>query len=118
MKYFIHDKAIVSSLTIGEGTKIWDFCNILKGARIGKNCNICHGSFIEGKVIVGDNVTIKNDVALWDGIIIEDNVFIGPGAVFTNDSYPRSKNNSYQQKKILIKKGSSIGANATILPGL
>lgn len=118
MKYFVHETAIVKSSSIGDDTKIWDFCNVAEGAKIGRNCNICHGSFIEGKVEIGDNVTIKNGVYLWDGITIEDNVFIGPGATFTNDSYPRSKNENYSQEKTLIKKGSSVGANATILPGI
>lgn len=117
-KYFIHEKAIVKTKNIGEGTKIWAFCNILKGAKIGKNCNISDGCFIEENVVIGDNVTIKNGVYLWEGVKVEDSVFIGPGAVFTNDKYPRSKNTKYQQKKILIKKGCSIGANATILPGI
>ncbi len=118
MKYQIHKNAIVKSKDIGDGTKIWAFCNILEGAKIGKNCNICDGCFIESKVTIGNNVTIKNGVYLWDGVTVEDNVFIGPAVVFTNDLYPRSKNTKYEQKKTLIKKGSSIGANATILPGL
>jgi len=118
IKYFAHKKAIVESKNIGEGTKIWAFCNILKGAKIGKNCNICDGCFVEGEVVVGNNVTVKNGVYLWNGITVENNVFIGPGAVFTNDKYPRSKNANYKKEKIVIKKGASIGANATILPGI
>ena len=118
MKYFIHKKAIVRSKNIGEGTKIWAFCNILEDAKIGKNCNICDGCFIEGKVVVGNNVTIKNGVYLWEGITVEDNVFIGPNATFINDKFPRSKNTSYKQEKTLLKKGCSIGANATILSGI
>ncbi len=117
-KYYSHPSAIVNSKQIGEGTKIWDFCNILEGAKIGKNCNICHGSFIEGNVTVGNNVTIKNNVSLWDGIMVEDNVFIGPGVSFTNDKFPRSKKHLKEYPKTLIKKGASIGANATILPGI
>lgn len=118
IKYFVHERAIVKTKDIGKNTKIWAFCNVLVGAKIGKNCNICDGCFIESKVIVGNNVTIKNGVFLWDGVIVEDNVFIGPAAVFTNDSNPRSKNENYEQKKIVLKKGCSIGANATILPGV
>ena len=118
IKYFVHKKAIVECKNVGEGTKIWAFCNILKGAKIGKNCNICDGCFIEGKAVIGNNVTIKNGVHLWNGIIVEDNVFIGPGAVFTNDKYPRSQNKDFIRKKTLLKKGCSIGANATILAGL
>lgn len=118
MKYFVHEKAIVETKNIGESTKIWAFCNILKGAKLGKNCNICDGCFIENNVTIGDNVTIKNGVYLWDGIIIEDDVFIGPNATFTNDKYPRSKNKNYSQQQTLLKNGCSIGANATILSGI
>lgn len=118
MNFFAHETAIVNSSEIGEGSKIWDFCNVLEGAKIGKNCNICHGSFIEGKVSIGNNVTVKNGVYLWDGVEVEDEVFIGPAAVFTNDANPRSGNNNFELQKTLLKKGCSIGANATILPGL
>lgn len=118
MKYAVHKNAIVRTKNIGEGTKIWAFCNILKGAVIGKNCNICDGCFVENKVSIGNNVTIKNGVYLWEGIIVEDDVFIGPNATFTNDKFPRSKNTNYKQEKTLLKKGCSIGANATILPGI
>lgn len=117
-KYFIHEKSIVNSENIGEGTKIWAFCNILKGAKIGRNVNICDGCFLENQVLIGDNVTIKNGVYLWDGVNVGDNVFIGPNATFTNDIYPRSKNKDFLQKNTIIKNGSSIGANATILPGI
>jgi len=118
MKYFVHEKAIVESKNIGEGTKVWAFCNILEDAKIGKNCNICDGCFVEGKVVIGDNVTIKNGVYLWEGITVEDGVFIGPNATFVNDKYPRSKNTDYKQEQTLLKKGCSIGANATILSGI
>lgn len=117
-KVFIHRNALVESKDIGEGTRIWAFVHILKGAQIGKNANICDHCFIESNVIIGDNVTIKSGVYVWDGITIEDSVFIGPAAVFTNDKYPRSKNKKYRQLKTLLKRGCSIGANATILPGL
>jgi UDP-2-acetamido-3-amino-2,3-dideoxy-glucuronate N-acetyltransferase len=118
MNYFVHKTAIVDSSDIGDGTRIWDFCNVLKGARIGRNCNICHGCFIESRVSVGNNVTIKNGVYLWDEMLIEDDVFIGSSAVFANDSYPRSGNKNFDRKKILLKKGCSVGANATVLPGV
>ncbi len=117
-KYYSHPTAIINSNDIGEGTKIWDYCNILKGAKIGKNCNICHGSFIEGKSVVGNNVTIKNNVSIWEGIIIEDDVFVGPNATFTNDKFPRSKKHLKEYLRTIVKKGASIGANATILPGI
>lgn len=118
MNYFVHEKAIVESKNIGEGSKIWAFCNILSGAKIGDNCNVCDGCFVENKVIVGNNVTIKCGVYLWDGITVEDNVFIGPNVTFSNDKFPRSKNLNYEQQRTLLKQGCSIGANATILPGI
>ncbi|MDR1952217.1 MAG: N-acetyltransferase [Elusimicrobiota bacterium] len=108
----------VQSENIGEGTKIWQFCIILPGAKIGKNCNICANVFIENDVIVGDNVTIKCGVQIWDGIEIEDDVFIGPNVTFCNDKYPKSGNKNFKLEKILIKKGASVGGNATILPGI
>lgn len=114
----IHQLSDVQSKNIGKGTNIWQYCVVLPGAKIGKNCNICSHCFIENDVIIGDNVTIKNGVYLYDGIIIEDNVFIGPNATFCNDRYPKSKNKEFKLEPILIKKGASIGANATILPGV
>lgn len=115
---FIHKLAEVQSEQVGEGTSIWQFAVILKGAIIGDNCNInCH-TFIENDVVIGNNVTIKSGVFLWDGINIEDNVFIGPNATFTNDVYPRSKKYPNSFQNTLLKKGASIGANATILGGI
>jgi UDP-2-acetamido-3-amino-2,3-dideoxy-glucuronate N-acetyltransferase len=114
----IHPLSDVQSSKIGEGTSIWQFCVILKNAKIGKNCNINCQVFIENEVEIGDNVTIKPGVQIWDGMKIEDNVFIGPNVTFTNDVYPKSKNKDFKLEKTLIKKGASIGANATILPGL
>lgn len=114
----IHLQSDVQSKNIGEGTTVWQYCVILAKAQIGKNCNInCH-VFIENDVIIGDNVTIKPGVQIWDGITIEDNVFIGPNATFTNDMKPRSKLYPKHFLKTVIKKGASIGANATILPGI
>lgn len=114
----IHPLSDVQTKNIGEDTNIWQFSVILKGAVIGKNCNICSHCFIENDVKIGDNVTIKNSVSLYDGITIEDDVFIGPNAAFCNDRYPKSKNKNFKLEPILIKKGASIGANATILPGV
>src|SRR5690606_14652902 len=114
----IHVLSDVQSTNIGDGTYIWQFCVILKNAIIGKNCNVCSQVFIENNVKIGNNVTIKSGVQLWDGVSIEDNVFIGPNVTFTNDLFPRSKNESFDIKSTLIKKGASIGANATILAGL
>ena len=103
---------------ISDNTNIWQFCVIFPKAKIGENCNICANVLIENDVVVGNNVTVKSGVQLWDGITVEDNVFIGPNATFTNDLYPRSKNPDWELKRTIIKKGASIGANATILCGI
>lgn len=115
---FIHKLADVQSKNIGQDTKIWQFCVVLENAVIGKNCNICAHVLIENDVIIGNNVTVKSGVQLWDGIRIEDNVFIGPNVTFTNDLYPRSKKYPEKFLQTIVKKGASIGANSTILPGI
>jgi acetyltransferase-like isoleucine patch superfamily enzyme len=115
---YIHPLADVNTSKIGNGTKIWQFVVVLDGACIGDNCNICANSLIEGNVIVGDNVTIKSGVQLWSATRIEDNVFVGPNVTFTNDKFPRSKNYIDNFLESIVKKGASIGANATILPGV
>jgi UDP-2-acetamido-3-amino-2,3-dideoxy-glucuronate N-acetyltransferase len=117
-KYFVHEKAICESANIGENTRVWAFAHILRNAVIGSECNICDGVFIENDVRIGNRVTVKCGVQLWDGLMIEDDVFIGPNATFTNDHFPRSKARPETFSKTLIRKGASIGANATILPGL
>ncbi|MDC0111085.1 N-acetyltransferase [Emcibacteraceae bacterium] len=114
----IHPLADVQSKNIGLNSNIWQFCVVLPGAVIGENCNICSHVFIENEVVIGNNVTIKNGVQIWDGLTIEDNVFIGPNVTFTNDLYPRSKVPMESIPKTIIKMGASIGANATILPGI
>lgn len=114
----IHPLSDVQSKNIGENTNIWQFCVVLSGAKIGKNCNICSNVFIENDVEIGDNVTIKCGVQIWDGTRIEDNVFIGPNVTMTNDRYPKSRNKDWKCEGIVIKRGASIGANATILPGV
>ncbi len=114
----IHPLSDVQSEDIGWGTLIWQFCVILPNAKIGRNCNICAQVLIEGDVVVGDNVTIKSGVQLWDGVRIEDNVFIGPNATFANDLFPRSKQYPNKFLQTIVKAGASIGANATILPGI
>lgn len=114
----IHSLSDVQSKNIGKNTDIWQFCVVLPNAKIGDNCNICSHCFIENDVIIGNNVTIKCGVQLWDGTIVEDDVFIGPNVTFCNDKYPKSKNKNFKLEPIFIKKGASIGANATILPGV
>lgn len=103
---------------IPQSTNIWQFCVIFPEAKIGENCNLCANVLVENEVSIGNNVTVKTGVQLWDGITVEDNVFIGPNATFTNDLFPRSKNPDWELKKTIIKKGASIGANATILCGI
>ena len=113
-----HHTALVESGHIGEGTLVWAYAHILPGARIGRDCNICDYTFIENDVIVGDRVTIKCGVQLWDGLRVEDDVFIGPNATFTNDRYPRSKQHLTEYPQTMVKRGASIGANATLAPGI
>lgn len=115
---FIHPLADVQSRQIGEGTRIWQFVVVLQGASIGSDCNICSHCFIENDVLIGDRVTIKNGVQLWDGLRVGDDVFIGPNAVFTNDKFPRSKHHLDLAVVTEIEVGASIGAGATILPGI
>ena len=114
----IHQLSDVQSKNIGENTNIWQYCVVLPDAKIGDNGNICSHCFIENEVVIGNNVTVKNGVYLYDGITVEDDVFIGPNATFCNDRYPKSKNKNFKLEPIIIKKGASIGANATILPGV
>lgn len=116
-EYHTHSHALVESKNIGAGTKIWAYVHILSGATIGLDCNICDHVFIENDVTVGDRVTIKCGVQLWDGIAIDTGVFVGPNATFTNDVFPRSKK-AFKVQRTRVKAGASIGANATILPGI
>jgi len=118
MNFFCHQLADIHSNDISEGTKIWQFCVVLKGAKIGKNCNICAHVLIENDVLIGNRVTVKSGVQLWDGIEVEDDVFIGPNATFVNDQFPRSRRYPENFEKTLVEKGASIGANATILSGI
>lgn len=114
----IHPLSDVQSENIGIGTSIWQFCVILPGAQIGAECNICSHCLIENGVIVGNRVTVKCGVQLWDGLRVEDDVFIGPNVTFTNDMHPRSKQYPDEFPETIIRRGASIGANATILPGI
>ncbi|RUO78407.1 acyltransferase [Pseudidiomarina taiwanensis] len=115
---YIHPLADVAECSIGDCTNVWQFVVILKGAVIGRNCNICAQTLIEGDVQIGDRVTVKSGVQLWDGTLIEDDVFIGPNVSFTNDRYPRSKQYPEMFSGVRVCKKASIGANATILPGI
>jgi UDP-2-acetamido-3-amino-2,3-dideoxy-glucuronate N-acetyltransferase len=117
--FFQHATAIIEpGAQIGRKTRVWAFAHILGGARIGRDCNICDHVFIENDVRIGDRVTIKCGVYLWDGVTAADDVFVGPSVVFTNDRRPRSKSYPPRFLTTRLLKGCSIGANATILPGL
>ena len=117
--YFVHQAAIVEpNAQIGRGTHIWAFAHILPRAVIGADCNICDHVFIENDVLVGDRVTVKSGVQLWDGVRLEDDVFVGPNVTFANDLFPRSKKQPEKFLQTIVCKGASIGANATILPGI
>lgn len=116
--FFLHPNAICESKNIGHQTRIWAFAHVLAGATIGADCNICDGVFVENDVTVGNRVTVKCGVQLWDGIVLEDDVFVGPNATFANDKFPRSKIYPTTFQRTLVQKGASIGANATILPGV
>lgn len=117
--FFVHPHALIDpGARIGKGTKVWAFAHIVKGAIVGDDCNICDHTFVEGAVRVGNRVTVKCGVYLWDGTIVEDDVFIGPCAAFTNDLRPRSKRYPPEYPKTLLMQGASIGAHATILPGI
>jgi acetyltransferase-like isoleucine patch superfamily enzyme len=117
-KHLQHERAIVESPRIGARTRIWAFAHILPNAVIGEDCNICDGVFVENDVVVGDRVTVKCGVQLWDGVRLEDDVFVGPNVTFTNDPSPRSRVIPDTFLRTTVRQGASIGANATILPGL
>jgi len=117
-RVFVHEKGLCESATVGEGTRIWAFAHVLPGAQIGRNCNICDHVFIENDVTVGDDVTVKSGVQLWDGVRLGDKVFVGPNVTFTNDKFPRSRLRPTEFLKTEVGDGASIGANATVLPGI
>lgn len=118
-EYFSHETAIVDeNSVIGKGTKIWHFSHIMSGCRIGESCNIGQNVVISPDVVLGRNVKIQNNVSVYTGVICEDDVFLGPSMVFTNVINPRSHvNRKSEYAKTLVKKGSSIGANATVVCG-
>lgn len=119
MDFYVHESSYVDkSALIGSGTKIWHFCHIEGECQLGNNCNIGQNVYIAPKVVIGNEVKVQNNVSIYQGVICEDHVFIGPSAVFTNVINPRAfinRKNAY--KRTLIKKGATIGANATIVCG-
>jgi acetyltransferase-like isoleucine patch superfamily enzyme/glycosyltransferase involved in cell wall biosynthesis len=116
--YYKHPEAIVESKQIGARTTIWAFAHVLPGAVIGADCNICDHVFIENDVRIGDRVTVKCGVQLWDGITLEDDTFVGPNVTFSNDPFPRSKMRPKEFSRTLVMAKASIGAGATLLPGI
>ncbi|SMC09975.1 acyltransferase [Nitratiruptor tergarcus] len=119
-KFFIHESAYIDEpVEIGEGTKIWHFCHILPNTIIGKNCSFGQNCVVGPKVKIGNNVKVQNNISIYEGVEIEDDVFLGPSMVFTNVINPRAFiNRKNEFKKTLLKKGCSIGANATIVCGV
>lgn len=119
MNYFVHPSSIIDdNCQIGEGTKIWHFSHVMSGAVIGNNCNLGQNVVVSPKVVLGNNVRVQNNVSIYEGVICEDDVFLGPSVVLTNVINPRSAVSRKEEfKKTLIKKGASIGANATIVCG-
>lgn len=117
--YFTHETAIIDEgCEIGEGTRIWHFSHLMPGCRLGKNCNLGQNVVVSPEVILGNNVKVQNNVSIYTGVICEDDVFLGPSMVFTNILNPRSAIiRRDQYVKTLVKKGASIGANATIVCG-
>jgi len=118
--YFVHESSYVDEgAEIGEGTKIWHFCHIMPKAKIGKGCSLGQNVNVGSGAVIGNGVKIQNNVSVYDDVIIEDDVFCGPSCVFTNVINPRSfVERKSEYKKTLIKKGASIGANATIVCGV
>lgn len=118
--YFVHETSLVDEgAVIGQGTKIWHFCHIMPGARLGERCNVGQNVFIAPEVKIGNGVKIQNNVSVYTGVILEDDVFLGPSMVFTNVDTPRSHvDRSDEYQTTLIKKGATIGANATIICGI
>lgn len=118
MNHFIHESSYVDEgADIGEGTKIWHFSHICSGVKIGKNCSFGQNVYIAPGVVIGNNVRVQNGVSIYTGLVIEDYCFLGPHCVFTNDKYPRSFGD-WKIETTTLKRGCSIGANATILCGL
>jgi UDP-2-acetamido-3-amino-2,3-dideoxy-glucuronate N-acetyltransferase len=117
--YFVHESSYVDDgATIGRGTKIWHFCHILPGAVIGERCNLGQNVVVMGGARLGNNVKVQNNVSIYEGVMLEDDVFCGPSCVFTNVTNPRShvpRRSEFQQT--LVRRGASIGANATVVCG-
>lgn len=120
MEYFKHESSYVDEgASIGEGTKIWHFSHVMAGAKIGERCSLGQNVNIGGGALIGSGVKIQNNVSVYDDVIIEDDVFLGPSCVFTNVVNPRAfVERKHEYKKTIVKRGVSIGANATIVCGV
>lgn len=118
LNFFVHERALCESHTVGAGSRIWAFAHVFPNANIGNDCNICDHVFVENDVVIGSRVTLQCGVQVWDGITIEDDVFVGPNVTFTNDIFPRSKVCPTAFARTIIRKGASLGANSTISPGI
>lgn len=120
MEFYVHPTAIIDEgAKIGKGTKIWHFCHVMSKAQIGENCILGQNVFVADNVILGNNVKVQNNVSIYTGVICEDDVFLGPSMVFTNVINPRSAvNRKNEYKQTIVKKGATIGANATIVCGV
>jgi len=120
MAIFIHESSYVDEgAVVGDGTKIWHFCHVLSGAQIGERCSLGQNVNVGSRAIIGNGVKIQNNVSIYDDVIIEDDVFCGPSCVFTNVINPRAfVERKDEYKKTVVKKGASIGANATIVCGV
>jgi UDP-2-acetamido-3-amino-2,3-dideoxy-glucuronate N-acetyltransferase len=118
--YYVHPTAVVDEpCQIGEGTKIWHFSHVMKNARIGKRCNLGQNCNVDGSAVLGDNVKVQNNVSVYTGVVAEDDVFLGPSCVFTNVSNPRAQINRHAlYEKTLLRRGCTVGANATIVCGV
>jgi acetyltransferase-like isoleucine patch superfamily enzyme len=116
---FVHEKGLCESDAVGAGTRVWAFAHVMSGARVGEDCNVCDHAFVESGAVVGNRVTVKNQVLIWDQVTVEDDVFLGPAMVFTNDFVPRvGFADPAKFRKTLVKRGASIGAQATIVCGV
>lgn len=119
-EYFVHPSSVIDEpVSIGKGTKIWHFCHVMSGAKIGERCSFGQNVFVGSRVVIGNNVKVQNNVSIYDNVYLEDDVFCGPSMVFTNVVNPRSHIiRKHEYKDTFVKRGASIGANATIVCGI
>ena len=119
MSYWAHDSAFIEpDASIGDRTRIWHLTQVRSRSTVGEDCNIGKNCFIDSGAVIGNRVKVQNNVSVYHGVIIEDDVFVGPCAVFTNDYYPRAFSTDWQVKETVVRKGASIGANATLICGI